>query len=392
MKNGSGMHRVAEQMARAELAAGVQSHCLDPFDVKQIGWEDFGLSADVHVAHTHIPELFNGKPFRRQCTVPWRMVFPVHGTPELVFESTVTEAASNGYGAGRSYAGHQIGMQEADAIVTFWERHQALYDLATDKHTTIDLIPMGIDTAYWQAGVSRGQYEGAPSFFNCDNQYSFKWAIEVLRVWRLVLRELPHAGLHIANIPTDLLRHVDALAMRYGSLTRAWVGSWSYDQDNLRNIFKSVNYYISPVRYGDSNRTSLEAAAAGVPVISYAGNPYADYWMPEGDQREVARVLAAIGACDVGPRADKTPVPTEQAMAEAMIHVYERILDRPRTVFALGEIPDAIPDVVRAALASARGDEIALPIRAPVASAPPVPRVKRARPVAKAKTKKRARA
>lgn len=353
MKNGSGMHHVAESMARAELSAGVDSRCLDPFDPAEADWE-WALDADAHVGHTRIPDLIAKKPFKASCTKPWRVVFPVHGTPELVFESTVTDGAANGYGAGRSYAGHQIGMQEADAIVTFWPRHRDLYDLATDKHTIVDLVPMGINAAYWQGGASKGKYEGAPSFFNCDNAYAFKWAIEVLRVWRLVLKDIPHAGLHISHIPTDLLRHVDALAMRYGSLTRAWVGSWSYDHDNLRNIYKSVDFYISPVRYGDFNRTSLEAGAGGAKVISYPGNEYADFWMPEGDQRAVAAMLVQIGKGDVEPR-PKTPIPSEEDMAQAMIHVYERILDRAPTNFALGEIPDAIDRTLRDAQLSATG-------------------------------------
>lgn len=353
MLNGSGMHRVAASMARAELAIGVESVLLDPFDTQQVGWES-ALDADVHVSHTHIPEWIGAHSFPKSCTKPYRWVFPVHGTPELVFEASVEDARLNGYNTGTSFAHHQRGMQMADAVMAFVPRHHALYDLATDKHTIIDLIPMGIDVDFWSGGTSLGRYAGKPSFFNSENQYPFKWGIELIRLWPWVRAELDEAVLHVVNIPGGLQRFVDVLSARYGSLHGAIIGAWSYDHANLRNILKSVDYYVSPVRYGDFNRMSMEAGASGVQVISYPGNDYADYWIPEGDQRRVAAELIRIGKGDVEPRA-KSPVPTERDMAEATVHVYERILDRPQTNFALGEIPDALPDVVRHAIADARG-------------------------------------
>lgn len=355
MLNGSGMHRVAASMARAELAIGVESRCLDPFDKEQKYW-DWALDADVHIGHTHIPDQFNGKSFRKQCTKPFRWVFPVHGTPELVFESSVKDAENNGYNTGTSFAHHQISMQNADAIVTFWSRHQALYQLATDKHTIVDLIPMGIDLPFWSGGVSQGKYAGTPSFLSCENQYPFKWSVEIIRLWPWVRAELDQAYLHATNLPGTLQRFVDVMAARYGSLYGGIFGSWNYDPANLRNILKQVDFYISPVRYGDHNRMSLEAGAAGAKVISFEGNEYADFWMREGDHRRIAKDIIAIGKGDVQPRADKLPVPTERQMAEAMVNVYERILDRPQTQFAPGvEMPDAIPQTIRDALLSSIG-------------------------------------
>lgn len=374
MNNRSGMHAVAESMARAELLMGVEAKVLDPFEFeKDPEASEWALDADVHVGHTHIPDRFRGKSFKRQLTKPWRVVFPVHGTPELIFEQSVESAKTNGYGSGRSYAGHQIGMQNADAILSFVPRQRDLLDLATDRHTIVDLIPMGIDTAFWSGGESKGKYVGAPSFFNCENAEPFKWAMEVLRVWPWIYRGLgENAALHIANIPTDVLRFVDGLALRNGSLQGAYVGSWSYDHDNLRNILKSVDYYISTVRYGDFNRISLEAGAAGLKVISYTGNEYADFWMPEGDQRNVAKALIAIGNGEVEPRV-KPPIPTEKEMGEATVHVYERILDRPQTNFALGEIPDALTPAMRDAFLSTTGPGIGeAPPKGPRPKAPSV--------------------
>lgn len=362
MLNRSGMHHVAASMAKAELTLGVETLLLDPFDKQQLRWEE-ALDADVHVNHTHIPARIGTASFKRSCTKPYRVVFPVHGTPELVLENSIKDAEGNGYGAGTSYAHHQIGMQTADAILTFWSRHQALYQLATDKHTIVDLIPMGIDVPYWQAGVCQGKYQGNPSFFNCDNAYAFKWALEIIRVWPWIFDGLDEeACLHVAYLPTLVHRFAELLAARNGSFRGAVIGNWSYDHNNLRNIFKSVDYYISPVRYGDHNRVSLEAAAAGTKLISYPGNIYADFWMPEGDQREVAKALIAIGKGEVAPRADKMPVPTEQEMAEATINVYERILDRPKTQWAVGAtLSDALDPVVRDAILTSRGETFVPP-------------------------------
>lgn len=352
--NTSGMHAVAASMARAELTLGVESKCLDPFDATQTDWE-WALDADVHISHTHIPDQFKGKSFRRQCTKPYRWVFPVHGTPELVFEMSVKDAETNGYNTGTSYAQHQIGMQTADAIFAFVPRHRDLYDLATDKHTIVDLIPMGIDVPFWQGGTNLGKYAGNPSFFTCENQYPFKWGVELLRTWPWVRAELDDAYLHVTHVPTHVLQILNVMTARYGSLYGAIVGSWSYDHLNLRNIFKQIDYYVSPVRYGDFNRLSLEAGVAGARVISYPGNEYADYWMTEGDQRRTAKDLIAIGRGDVAPR-EKTPIPTERQMAEAAINVYERILDRPRTLWALGQaLPDALDRALIDAQLSATG-------------------------------------
>lgn len=358
MLNGSGMHHVAESMARAELALGVDTLLLDPFDVQQWRWDE-ALDADVHVSHTHIPERIGQHSFKKSCTKPYRWVFPVHGTPELVFESTVEDARLNGYGSGTSYAHHIMGMQSADAVITHWPRHQALYDLATDKRTIIDCVPMGIDTAYWSGGTSPGRYDGTPSFMNCDNQYPFKWGVEIIRCWPWVREELDQATLHICNLPGALQRFVDVLATRTGALKGAIIGSWSYDTNNLRNILKSIDYYVSPVRYGDFNRMSMEAGAAGAKVISFPGNEYADYWMPFGDQRETAKALIAIGRGEMEPR-QKLPVPTLRDMAIACTNVYERILERPLTDFSAGDLPDALPIAVREFVASCTGPGLSL--------------------------------
>jgi hypothetical protein len=349
MLNHSGMHHVAESMARAELAMGVESRLMDPFDKDQSGWE-MALDADIHVAHTHIPEKMGTIPWRRAIVKPYKMVFPVHGTPEHFFENSVKEGVTNGYNAGVSYIHHQHGMQQADAIMSFVPRQQWLFDLATDKSTVVDLIPMGVDHAYWVGGASKGKYAGEPSVLTCENQHEFKWGVPIASVWQYVRREVDNAILHWSAIPLDLHRFVFPMLARYGSYGTV-VGSWSYAADTLRDIFKSIDFYVSPVRYGDFNRLSMEASAAGAKVISFPGNDYADFWMHEGHHRAMADDLIRILSGQEPPRAEKKPAPTEADMARVTINVYNRVLGRPLVKWEDGEtLPDAMPENVREAI------------------------------------------
>ena len=71
--------------------------------------------------------------------------------------------------------------------------------------------------------------------------------------------------------------------------------------------------------------SNLEAKASGCKVISYTGNPYADYWVPEGDQRIIAKKLIKILKGDVKPKATQE-VPDISETAAAMLKIYEEIL------------------------------------------------------------------
>jgi hypothetical protein len=78
------------------------------------------------------------------------------------------------------------------------------------------------------------------------------------------------------------------------------------------------------VRYGDFNRICLEANASGAKTISYYGNPYSDFWIPEGDQRVIADYLIKILDGEVAPR-KKTSVPDISETANEMIKIYETL-------------------------------------------------------------------
>jgi hypothetical protein len=113
---------------------------------------------------------------------------------------------------------------------------------------------------------------------------------------------------------------------RNGSSFSSYISSKAFSHTDLRNALCSVDYYIGLVRYGDFNRMALEVKATGCKLISYVGNIYADYWVPEGDQRVIAETLTAILKGDVAPREDRAEVPNVEETAKGMISLYERLI------------------------------------------------------------------
>ena len=109
-----------------------------------------------------------------------------------------------------------------------------------------------------------------------------------------------------------------------GTSYRSYSSGMYFDQETLRNAFASVDYYISPVRYGDFNSVGLEAAASGAKVISYRGNPYADYWLTEGSQINMAEEMIEIFEGKVPPR-EKEKIASVHEMAKAMVKIYETL-------------------------------------------------------------------
>jgi hypothetical protein len=114
------------------------------------------------------------------------------------------------------------------------------------------------------------------------------------------------------------------LVNRNGTSYGSYLTQGAFKPEALRNVFRSVDYYIGLVRYGDLNRISLEANACGVRTISYRGNPHSDYWVTEGDQRILADELTAILNGSV-PARDKTPVPPLSDTCKAMVKLYSSL-------------------------------------------------------------------
>ena len=315
MTNGSGMHRVAESIAKAELALGLDSRVID-CTVESADWD---LPADVHVAHTHLP---NRVQKRRDAKVVW----VAHGTPDHVFQSAVEAGRGDAYGHGDAFMLMQHWLRVADARVTFWPRHQWIYQRMVDKGTTVHCIPLGIDKAFWSSGVSRGKWAGSPSVLTAENPHYIKWPYDLFQAWPDVFEAMDNSCLHAIYIPRDMHRWFFPLVNANGASYGAHISPVTFPHDELKNVLKSVDYYIGLVRYGDFNHMGLQASVAGTRVISYAGNPYADFWITEGDQREMASQLTAILKGDVEAR-DKTPVPDLSETAFAMKAIYEGLLD-----------------------------------------------------------------
>ncbi len=317
MYNKSGMNRVAESMVEAEKKLGIDSYLCNC----QEGIEGFEhvYDADIHVSHTHFPD-----GMRQRVTKPLKLVWVGHGTPEHVFQSAV-ESGQVGYGHGDAWMLIQYWLQHADAIVTFWPRHEAIWRSLCDKGRNIHCIPLGVDKDFWKPTPSRGKWAGSPSLWSGENAHYIKWPLDLFLMWPWVYPKVPGSCLHVSYLPKDVHRWFFPLVNRNGSSYASHITAIVWDHDNLRNIFNSIDYFIGLVKYGDFNRLCLEAKASGAKTISYPGNIYSDFWLPEGDQRTAADQLVEILKGNVEPRKTEE-VPNSEDMAKKMIEVYEGIL------------------------------------------------------------------
>lgn len=312
------MFRVAESFAAAEAALGVTTVLVDP--TKPETWEQ-AEDADVHVTHTHFPD-----KFRSRCTRPLRLVWMGHGTPDHIMQTSVEEAERAAYGHSDGVMLTMHWLQKAHARVTFWDRHKWIYDrmLGTGQRP-VDVVPLGVDRAYWEAGESAGKFGGEPSVLTAENPHYIKWAYDLLTAWPAVCEVFPEAALHAAYLVKDHHRAFFPWFNANGAFYRTFVTAGPFEKSGLRNALKSVDFFCGLVRYGDLNHLSLQAAAAGAKTISYTGNPHANFWIPEGDQREIARHLLAIFRGEATPRTPE-PVPDIAITAAHMLAVYEDIL------------------------------------------------------------------
>ena len=317
MYNSSGMNRVAESMVEAEKKLGLDSYlCNCQEDIEKF---KHVYNADIHVNHTHFPD-----GMRQRVTKPLKIVWVGHGTPEHVFQSAV-ESGQMGYGHGDSWMLIQYWLQHADAIVTFWPRHEAIWRSLCDKGRKIHCIPLGVDRDFWKPTPTRGKWAGNPSLWSGENAHYIKWPLDLFILWPWVYPKVPGSCLHVSYLPKDMHRWFFPLVNRNGAAYASHITATVWDHDNLRNIFNSVDYFIGLVRYGDFNRLCLEAKACGAKTISYPGNVYSDFWLPEGDQRIMADQLVEILKGNVAPRKTEE-APTSEDMAKAMLQVYQELL------------------------------------------------------------------
>lgn len=273
---------------------------------------DKAKDADVHVVHSHLPDGVKGKT-----------VFVAHGTPEHCFNMAVEQSKQSGYVAGDPWMLSKYRVDTCDVTVTFWPRHAYIWQSINPK-ADVRVIPMGVDTDFWKPTPSQGKWAGEPSLFTCENSHQIKWPLDLILAYPLVMKAVEKAVLHIHYLPMDQHRWWFPLIQANGTCYKSFSSGLYFDQPTLRNAFCSVNYYINPVRYGDFNTICLEAKASGCKVISYRGNPYADFWLTEGDQRVMAQELTDIISGKI-PARETQPVANVTTMAQEMIKIYESL-------------------------------------------------------------------
>jgi len=305
------MMRVAESFVEGEKKIGIDAHLANPQDETTWIWD-----ADINVSHTHLPDAV-----RRKGKKP--TVWVSHGTPEHVFQSSVEQAVGYGHADGWMLA--QNWLRTADAIVTFWPRHQWIWQSLCDKGRKVNLVPLGVDKDFWKPLDSIGKFAGEPSVLTAENAHYIKWPLDLFLFWPLMREELMGATLHALYLPNDQHRWFFPLINRNGCSYASYVSGGAMSHSSLRNAMVSTDYYCGLVRYGDFNRISLEANACGAKTISYRGNPYSDFWITEGDQREMAKEMLAILKKEIEPR-EKQVVPNIEDMAKVMKEeVYDKL-------------------------------------------------------------------
>jgi hypothetical protein len=317
VRNTSGMFRMAESFVEQEKALGIDSIFVEYG--KSEGY-DVALDADIHVCHTHIPD-----SIKKRATKPYKVVWVAHGSVEHVFTDAVICGTHQQYGAADNWMLSQYWLQHADAVVTFWPRQQAIWQSMCDKNTKVNLLPMGVEKDFWKPIQTGKKYMGKPSVFTAENCHYAKWPLDLLICWPWVYEEVEGSFLHCIYLPTDKHRWFFSLVNRNGAHYHSVMSALCFGPEMLRNAFCSNDYYIGLVRYGDFNKVCLEANACGAKTISYRGNPYSDFWITEGDQRDMARELIEILKGNIEPR-KKDAVPSAEETTAAMVKVYEGIL------------------------------------------------------------------
>jgi hypothetical protein len=321
MYNDSGMHKVAASLVAAESAIGLDSNIATPFDTQRDALIDQHRDADIHVSHTYFPRWMAAEAKRGH-----RVVWVGHGTPEHVFFSSLAESqvTKGAHGINDGFMLQQYYLQHSDHVVTFWERHAAIYRTMVDRRTPVHVVPLGVEKDVWKPVPSVGRWVGAPSLLSAENCHDIKAPYDLFVAWGLLYPRLTsEACLHVIKLPNDQHRYYFPLVNRNGSSFACHISASTYAFDGLRNAFCSVDYYIGLVRRGDFNRTCLEASACGTKTISYRGNQYADFWVTDGDQRVIADELFEILTGQTQPR-EKLPVPDILETAKGMKGVYEQ--------------------------------------------------------------------
>lgn len=325
LKNGSGLNKVATNMAIAEKLLGIDSVLSytneplcevtpdDPNAMRVVAQAN-AKDADVHVIHSHLPDGAKGKT-----------IFVAHGTPEHCFNTAIEQNKASGYVAGDPWMLSLHRINTCDITVTFWDRHRYLWQSMSPK-ADVRVIPMGVDTEFWKPGESQGKWVGNPSLFTCENSHQIKWPLDLILAFPKIMAET-EAVLHCHYLPLDQHRFWFPLIQSNGTAYKSYASGAYFDAPALRNAFNSVDYYMNLVRYGDFNTVCLESKAAGCKVISYRGNPYADYHITEGSQVDMAEeIISIIKGSPKMPNTAIRPVDSCETMAKSMISLYQEMI------------------------------------------------------------------
>lgn len=315
LTNGSGMHRTAEAISNAERSLGIDSTLVTPGG--SLESYDSIRDADIHIAHTHVSDTF-----LRSLSRPYKLIWTAHGTPEHSFQTSVEAGQTTAYGFGDSWMLAQHWLRTADAIVTFWPRHQYIWKSLCDKGTQVHCLPFGIDKTFWKPVPNSPRFAGSPSVFSGENPHYIKWPLDLLIAWPQIAAEVSGTPcLHLTYLTQNLHRWFFPLVNRNGSSYSSYIMTFPLVAESLRGAMSGIDFFVGLVQKGDFNTLSHQANACGMKTISYHGNPHSDFWIHEGDQRSIATELVNILNGVTKPR-DKSPIPDVIDTAKAYSELY----------------------------------------------------------------------
>jgi len=120
-----------------------------------------------------------------------------------------------------------------------------------------------------EAARAQSKMTGAPVVLWVGRLIALKDPLTVLKGFQLVLRQMPHARLHMVYGSDDLLPEVRAYLAQSPSVSASVTLRGSLPHAALENIYNSADYFVLGSHYEGSGYSLAEAMACGVvPVVT----------------------------------------------------------------------------------------------------------------------------
>jgi glycosyltransferase involved in cell wall biosynthesis len=234
------------------------------------------------VAHAHLGIV---SPFATELVpVALGLGMPVTATFHCVFDRAAPLFRAIGHVARWAAAGVAL-----NAVSTM----AAARVSAVARDAQVDVVPNGIDAAWWRASPADGPSADAPSADAPTPPPGVRHRpVHVVSAMRLVSRKRPLATLDVLGRARDLLDPAIPLTAtivgegpqrrrmegHLRSMDMAWVSlPGRVDREDLRRLHHGADAYLTAAHLEAFGIAALEARAAGVPVLAVRGTGADDF-------------------------------------------------------------------------------------------------------------------